>query len=406
MKILVILSAVFFIALVSAQIDRENLNYASQMVRSENSSDPNPSSSASHSDSSSSSESDETLADKIKKGLKILKTKFYSAKNCTLIPPPSLHELHEFFQWTVTHNKTYGTVAEKFCRTIHLIHNFRENHQHNKLFKLGKATFKRALNHLSDLTKREIRTVLMKFAPSTSTRSDPLTALPQARRSVDWRKEGLVGPVGFQYNCGNCWAWASAAVLEGQLRKCRISNESVSVQSMVDCATEYCEGCDGGWPYYGMKWAIDGGIIPTSKYPYLDGEGYCVDRKQEAIGFVDTPYVHDFYYGDAEYIKRIVSSYGPVAVALCVGDDFTHYSSGVFYINNCCTTVNHAISIVGYGSDPKLGDYWLIKNSWDLSWGQDGFAKVARGHNLCSIESTVHYAQIKDVKGNVCRIPK
>ena len=234
------------LALVSAQNDHRHLNYASQMVRSDNS---DLSSSISASESKSSAESEETLADKIKNGLKILKTKFYSSHNCTLIPPPSLFELREFFHWTVTHNRTYGTVAEKFCRTIHLIHTFRENHEHNKLFNRGKVTFKRALNHLSDLTKKEINNLLlMKFVPHTSARSDPLTALPPARQSVDYRNEGLVGPVGYQYKCGNCWAWSSAAVLEGQLRKCKISNESVSVQSMVDCAHEYCEGCNGGWP--------------------------------------------------------------------------------------------------------------------------------------------------------------
>lgn len=52
-----------------------------------------------------------------------------------------------------------------------------------------------------------------------------------------------------------------------------------------------------------MKWTMDGGIIPASNYPYLDGPGNCVDRKREALGFVDTPLFHDFYYGDAEYIK-------------------------------------------------------------------------------------------------------
>jgi len=223
------------------------------MVRSDEPVNSNSSSSSStsnsDSDSSSSAENDENLVDKIKKGLKILKTKFYSAHNCTLIPPPSLHELREFFEWTITHNRTYGTVEEKLCRTVHLIHTFRENHQHNKLFKLGKVTFKRALNHLSDLTRKEMReTMLMKFVPHTYARSDPLTSLPPPRQSVDYRNEGLVGPVGYQYRCGCCWAWASAAVLEGQLRKCKISNEAVSVQSMVDCAHEYCQGCDGGWP--------------------------------------------------------------------------------------------------------------------------------------------------------------
>jgi C1A family cysteine protease len=64
------------------------------------------------------------------------------------------------------------------------------------------------------------------------------------------------------------------------------------------------------------------------------------------------------------------------------------------------------VSIVGYGTDTRLGDYWLIKNSWDVSWGQNGFGKIARGHNLCQCEATVHYARIKDVRGNICPIPQ
>ena len=54
---------------------------------------------------------------------------------------------------------------------------------------------------------------------------------------------------------------------------------------------------------YGMKWTMKGGIIPATKYPYLDGEGRCKDRKREAVGFVDTPIAHDFKNGNAEYIK-------------------------------------------------------------------------------------------------------
>jgi hypothetical protein len=56
-----------------------------------------------------------------------------------------------------------------------------------------------------------------------------------------------------------------------------------------------------------MKWAKQGGIIPTSKYPYLDGTGYCVDHRRDAVGFVDTPMYHDFRYGNADYIKYVLN---------------------------------------------------------------------------------------------------
>jgi len=51
-----------------------------------------------------------------------------------------------------------------------------------------------------------------------------------------------------------------------------------------------------------MKWAKDG-IIPSTSYPYLDAHGYCEDHTEDAIGYVETPFSHDFPYGNAEYIK-------------------------------------------------------------------------------------------------------
>lgn len=70
-----------------------------------------------------------------------------------------------------------------------------------------------------------------------------------------------------------------------------------------------------------------------------------------------------------------------------------HYRSGILtekYLR--CSDknkeVNHGVLLVGYGSvgdssdsndNVKSGscvDYWIIRNSWGKSWGEDGFFKL------------------------------
>lgn len=45
-------------------------------------------------------------------------------------------------------------------------------------------------------------------------------------------------------------------------------------------------------------------------------------------------------------------------------DSFLNYETGVYSVSNCGNVGNHCMLLVGYGTDPVEGDYWLVKNSW------------------------------------------
>ena len=103
-------------------------------------------------------------------------------------------------------------------------------------------------------------------------------------------------------------------------------------------------------------------------------------------GYVDLPASAAGQLIDEEELRAMVAE-RPVAVAV-EGDQhvFQMYKSGVLDVSNdeCGTKVDHAVLVVGYGTDGGL-DYWKIKNSWGKSWGEDGYIRVIHGKDECGL---------------------
>ncbi|XP_046346974.1 digestive cysteine proteinase 1-like isoform X2 [Haliotis rufescens] len=104
----------------------------------------------------------------------------------------------------------------------------------------------------------------------------------------------------------------------------------------------------------------------------------------------------DIRRGSESDLKSAVGSVGPVSVAIDASHkSFQLYKGGVYSEKRCSTTnLDHAVLAVGYGT-LKGQDYWLVKNSWGSSWGEDGYVKMIRNRrNQCGIATEASYPTV------------
>ena len=76
-------------------------------------------------------------------------------------------------------------------------------------------------------------------------------------------------------------------------------------------------------------------------------------------------------------MKEAVSK-GPVSIAIEADTKaFQLYKSGVLTGDACGTNLDHGVLIAGYGEESGT-EFWLVKNSWGTSWGENGYIKIGR----------------------------
>ena len=77
-----------------------------------------------------------------------------------------------------------------------------------------------------------------------------------------------------------------------------------------------------------------------------------------------------------------------------IGAGFQFYSSG-FFCGECGTGLDHGVSAVGYGKSSDCTKYWLVKNSWGRSWGDNEYimmqSDVCAKTGLCGIAMDASY---------------
>ena len=282
-------------------------------------------------------------------------------------------------KWTRLYNRSYGVMEYGKRKEI-----FKDNLDyitaHNRY---GSSNYRLGLNQFGDLTTEEWRSNYFGYAPkkyfnNMSNRRtvymDGATALPQ---SVDWRQRGAVTPVKNQGQCGSCWSFSATGAMEGVNFISTGKLVSLSEQQLVDCSSaEGDQGCFGGLMDDAFEYVIkNGGIDTEQDYPYFAKTGSCNTQKQSkhAVSFTS---FQDVPHNNERQLAMAVAKH-PVSVAIEADQpDFQFYKSGVFNAT-CGTALDHGVLVVGYGEQDGM-NYWIVKNSWGESWGNNGYILIAK----------------------------
>ncbi|EGB07772.1 hypothetical protein AURANDRAFT_5846, partial [Aureococcus anophagefferens] len=208
---------------------------------------------------------------------------------------------------------------------------------------------------------------------------------------VDWRKvDDVLTPVKNQGQCGSCWAFSTTEQVESQFYLAGGPPVVLSAQQVTSCAKYIddpeegcCFGCGGGdvtVAYDYIKGAI--GLSPAAYWPYTQA----LTPDEECLGpFCTNACDMDLSELDlGELAKTIQATPAAVCVNAGAWDDYT---GGVLRYDACSgayADIDHCVQLVGYdatGEEP----YWIVRNSWSTSWGEDGYIRLQMDANTCGV---------------------
>ena len=235
-----------------------------------------------------------------------------------------------------------------------------------------------------------------------------LSEIPEKYSSVDY---GYVSDVRNQGGTNSCWAFSAVAAAESSLLKQNLVKKSDSISDLSEAhlvwfthkslTTDvndptFGDGTNEGSPYTkGGYWlrstytlARGSGLALEKDYPYYPYNTSMMGNYDESERYERYVSLDEAYLlpdDDTDAIKQAVIDNGSVMVAAGVYMSyFNQGADGYAYYQNIALDTNHQMIVVGWDDNFSIDNFgaeakpsrpgaWLVKNSYDVSFGDDGY---------------------------------
>ncbi|CAL1545449.1 unnamed protein product [Lymnaea stagnalis] len=199
----------------------------------------------------------------------------------------------------------------------------------------------------------------------------------------DWRDYGVITPVYYDRSSVDNSASIVTAECVESLNAIQGKTKAIDLswREVADCCKNYPS--EPYWTWFECILNI-GGLCTEADY--RSGAGVCNNKTCTAVGKVTGNGI--IPKGSENLMAEIIHQTTIVAYIDVTPESFQSYTGGIYSDRNCTPggIYDHVVQIVGYGTEAGV-DYWILKNSWGISWGEQGYMRLLRGKNICGISA-------------------